>query len=53
MDDIVFEIEKAWHSDRIGTHWENCYLAHRDCAIRLLIEEVRKLRKILAEEECG
>lgn len=49
MDDIVAEIERAWHSDNLGTHWNDCHLSHRDCAIKLLIAEVRKLRKIISE----
>jgi hypothetical protein len=53
MDDIVAEIERAWRSDNLGSHWDGCHLAHRDCAIKILIDEVRKLRKIISEMECG
>lgn len=53
MNDIVAEIERAWHSDNFGTHRNDCHLSHRDCAIKLLIDEVRKLRKIISEMECG
>lgn len=49
MDDIVAEIERAWHSDNLGSHWHDCHLAHRDCAIKILIDEVRKLRRVISE----
>lgn len=50
MEDLVDQIEKAWHSDVIGSHWDKCYLSHRDCAIALLIKEVRRLRSVIVEQ---
>lgn len=32
-----------------GSHWEDCYYTHRDCAIAALAAECKRLRALVGE----
>lgn len=45
-DDLT-AIERAYCTDNVGTHYENCHLVklfHTGCCVAKLIAEVRRLR---------
>lgn len=46
-------IEKAWHTDRVDTHWDGCHFVnwHHVCAIKKLVTEVKRLQAELAVQE--
>ncbi len=39
------------HVGRAGTHYDDCYLDHRPCAIALLVAEVGRLQARVAQLE--
>lgn len=47
MTDEEFETIKKLYgkSDRIGTHWAECWNAHVYCAVCKLIKEVERLKE--------
>ena len=49
MDDIINRIERIFYSKTIGFHWQDCYLSHSNCAIKFLIDQIRRLRGVIEE----
>lgn len=45
------ELRKLVNTDRVGTHWEDCWKSHKDCAILKAADEIDALRKRLEAAE--